>query len=94
VIGADGNGVRRLSETGSWPVWWPDGKQLGYLDTGPDGTQQIFIVPFKGGPSRPLAAIKFNGSNNPFDLSPDGALLATSNSVHLSSEIWLLQPKR
>jgi TolB protein len=94
VIGADGSGIRRLSDTGSWPVWWPGGKQLGYLDTGPDGVQQIFIVPFEGGPPRALTALKFSGSNNPFDVSPDGTALATSNWVALSSEIWLLQPQR
>ena len=94
VIRADGSGVRRISETGSWPVWWPTGKQIGYLDVGPDGEQQIFTIPSDGGPPRPLTALKFSGDNEPFDVSHNGALLAISNSVDLTSEIWLLQPQR
>ena len=94
LIGADGTGMRQLSETGSWPVWWPDGKRIGYQNTGPDGAEQIFTVAFAGGPSQPLASVGFRGTNYPFDISPDGKLLATSNTVDISSDIWLLAPGR
>ena len=92
IIGADGAGLRRLTERGGWPVWWPDGKRLGYLVIGPDGTQQVRTVPFAGGPSRPVPGLRFPGTNYPIDISPDGTLLATSNDVHLSADIWLMEP--
>lgn len=92
LIRPDGSGLRRLTETGSWPVWWPDGQRIGYLTLGPDGSQQIRVVRAAGGASAPLEAIRFDGSNYPFDISPDGRQLVTSNSVHFSSELWLLQP--
>jgi TolB protein len=94
VIGADGTGERRLAATGGWPVWWPDGKRLGYLTIGPDGAQQILTMPFRGGVAEPVRAVQFNETNLPFDVSSDGKLLATSNCVEVSSEIWLLEPRQ
>jgi Tol biopolymer transport system component len=94
VAQADGTNIRRVSETGSWPVWWPDGKQLGFLTTAPAGAQQISTVLPEGGAAKPIRGIQFSGSNNPFDVSPNGRLLATSNSVDLSSQIWMLDPQR
>jgi TolB protein len=94
VIRTDGSGLRRLSETGGWPVWWPDGKQVGYQNLGEDGSEEICTVSFTGGLYKPLRSLQFNGTNNPFDVSPDGALIATSQSELLSSDIWLLAPKR
>jgi Tol biopolymer transport system component len=91
VMGADGSGVRRLTETGSWPVWWPDGKRIGYMNIGPTGSQQFLTVSLEGGPPKPLVGLHVTGSNNPFDVSPDGKLLASSDSVRLSSQIWLLK---
>jgi Tol biopolymer transport system component len=94
LIGADGTREHRLIQTGSWPAWWPDGKRIAYLVIGPDGSEQIRTVPVEGGPSTPLSGVRFAGTNNPIDLSPDGTLLATSNSVAVSTEIWLLQLQR
>lgn len=94
LIRPDGSGLRRVTDTGSWPVWWPDGKRIAYITVGPDGSQQIRVAPAGGGPSSILRAIQFDGVNYPFDISPDGRVLATSNSVHFSSEIWLLRPGR
>jgi serine/threonine protein kinase/Tol biopolymer transport system component len=94
VVRADGTGERRLTQTGSWPVWWPDGKRIGYVATAPDGSQQIRTVPFSGGPSLPLSRLHFHGTNFPFDVSRDGSQLASSNSVPLSAEIWLLELDR
>jgi len=92
VIGFNGAGLRRLADSGAWPVWWPDGSKIGFLGAGPDGNQQIFAVPCQGGPPQPLASLRFNGVNYPFDVSPDGKTIVTSNTVHLSSEIWKLEP--
>ncbi len=93
VIRVDGTGMRQLSETGGWPVWWPDGKQLGYLNYGKDGSLEIRTVPFAGGPSKVLNFVRYNSTNNPFDISPDGTRLATTDHKVVSSDIWLLKPR-
>jgi TolB protein len=93
IIGADGTGMRRLAPTGAWPVWWPDGQRIGYQIVGPDGAQQIVAAPFEGGPAKPLRALRFKGTNNPFDVSSNGTLVATSYCADISSEIWLLEPQ-
>ena len=93
VVDADGRNERRLTETGGWPVWHPDGRQISFVAVGRNGDQEIHAVPVAGGPSRQLPNIKFNGLNHPFDISPDGAMLITSNSVHISDEIWLMEPR-
>ena len=94
VIGSDGTGERRLTDRGGWPVWWPDGRRIGYRIIGSDGNQQMVAVPVEGGESAPIGAFKFNGANEPFDISRDGSMVATTDSAHVSDEIWLLQPGR
>jgi serine/threonine protein kinase/Tol biopolymer transport system component len=93
LIGADGANQRRLTASGGWPVWWPDGKQIGYLTVGKNGGQEIQIVPLTGGAPRPLGGIRFNGTNHLFDVSPDGSMVVSSNALHVSDEIWLLEPR-
>ena len=93
VIAADGSNQRRLVDTGGWPVWWPDGKQIGYRVIGRTGSQEIHVTPLNGGPTRTLTTIRFNGSNQPFDVSPDGTRVVTSNALHVSDEIWLMEPR-
>jgi hypothetical protein len=39
-----------------------------------------------------VVPVSFGGTNEPFDVSRDGRLLATTNAVHVSSEIWVLEP--
>jgi Tol biopolymer transport system component len=94
VVNADGTGERRVTERGGWPIWWPDGKRLGYRIIGADGNQQILTVPIEGGPSTPIESLRFVGANFPFDVSRDGRLIVTTNSAHVSDEIWLLRPER
>jgi serine/threonine protein kinase/Tol biopolymer transport system component len=91
-IDADGTNERRLTTTGGWPVWWPDGKQIGYRVIGRTGDQEIHVIPAAGGAARALD-IRFNGTNQPFDVSPDGSAIVTSNAVHVSDEIWLMEPR-
>jgi Tol biopolymer transport system component len=93
LIDADGGHQRRLTATGGWPVWWPDGTQIGYLVVGRNGDQEIEVVSVAGGPSRPVARWRFNGTNHLFDVSPDGSAIVSSNAVHVSDEIWLLEPR-
>jgi Tol biopolymer transport system component len=94
LIRADGTGRRHLTETGGWPVWWPDGKQIGYQTVTSEGNEQIAVVRLDGGPPRTLNRLQFLGDNHPFDVSPDGNRLVTTNSQHLGDEIWLLEAPR
>ncbi len=92
VMRSDGTGARRLSDTGGWPVWWPDGKKIAFQIVGPDGNEQIRAVPSEGGPLQTVPSPKFDKTNFPFDISRDAKILVTTNSVHVSDEIWLLEP--
>ena len=95
LIRADGTGERRLTEAGGWPVWHPDGRQLSFIAIARSGDQEIHTVRIEGGgPPTLLTNIGFNGVNHPFDISPDGSLIVTSNSTHVSDEIWLMEPRQ
>jgi len=91
IIAADGSGQRQLTKTGGWPTWWPDGKSIGYIAVKPDGNQEIQIVSRDGGTPLSLSQMKFDGTNHPFDVSSKRQLV-TSNSIHLTTEIWLMEP--
>ena len=93
LIKADGTLQQRLTQTGGWPVWWPDGKQIGYQTVTSEGNTQIAVVRLDGGPPRTLNRLHFYGTNYPFDVSGDGTRLVTTNGQHLSDEIWLLAPQ-
>lgn len=92
LVRPDGSGLRRLTDTGGWPVWWPDGKQVGFQALGPDGNEQIRVYSIQTGEVRTLRGLTFVGSNFPFDISPDGRWLVSTNYVHVSDEFWLLEP--
>jgi Tol biopolymer transport system component len=92
VIDADGRNERRLTQEGGWPVWWP-GKGIAFLVSTLGGAQEIRVVnPANGSQSRFDAT--FIGSNHPFDISLPARTLITSNGVHISDEIWLLEPRK
>ena len=93
IIDQNGSNQRRLTETGGWPVWHADGQYVSYIAVARTGDQEIRVVAAEGGVSRLLASIRFGGVNHPFDISPDGKLLVTTNAVHVSDEIWLMEPK-
>jgi Tol biopolymer transport system component len=92
VIRPDGTAERRLTDAGGWPVWWPDGKRISYVIVRPDTTQQIQTVTLDGAISTPSVPVRFAGVNNPFDIARDGESLVTTNAVHVSSEIWVIDP--
>jgi Tol biopolymer transport system component len=94
VVRPDGSARRRVSERGGWPVWWPDGRQIAYLTVAADGNQVVEVVPFGGGSPRRMESLRYNETNYPIAISPDGQSIATTNGSHLSDEIWLLQPER
>jgi Tol biopolymer transport system component len=84
---------RRLTGEGGWPVWWPDGRRVGYIAVGPDGNEAIRVVSIDGGAPVTLP-IRLSGLNHPFAVTPDGQAIVVSDSIHVSSQIWLLQPGR
>jgi Tol biopolymer transport system component len=92
VVKPDGSGLKRVAERGGWPVWWPDGEKIGMQTVGPDGDIQISVVNVATGEAKVLPGLRFNGTNFPFAVSPDGKWLATTNSVDDEDEIWLLEP--
>jgi len=92
IVHPDGTGLRRLTETGGWAVWWPDGEQIGFQMVGPDGNERIDVFNLKTGATRTLPNLHFVGTNFPFDISRDGKWLVTTNFQHISDEIWLLEP--
>ena len=90
----DSGREQQLTSTGGWPVWMNDGAEIAYIVLGRTGNQEIHVVPARGGTPRPLGQWRFNGANHPFALSPDGTAIVTSNSRHVSDEIWLLEPSQ
>ena len=94
LVRPDGTEERRLTDTGGWPVWWPDGSKVAFRAIGEDGNQEIRLVAVSGGSPERLPGIRFAGNNLPIDVSRDGRLLATTNEVESWSEIWLLKPSR
>ncbi len=91
TIAADGTDERQLAQEGGWPVWWPDGKTIGYLAVDDKGNQQLRVIPSGGGTPRPLGAIRLLGTNHPFAVAPDGRTIVITNAEHLADEIWLLR---
>ena len=93
VIDADGRNERRLVPEGGWPAWWP-GRGIAFLAATERGGQEVQVVSLSGGPPVVLGHVKFVGGNHPFDVSRSGLSMATSNSLHVSDEIWLLEPSK
>jgi serine/threonine protein kinase/Tol biopolymer transport system component len=93
IIRPDGTGERQVTSTGGWPVWWPDGKRIAYVTIASSGVQEIRTVSIDGSSPDVLLPIRFEGANHPFDVARDGASLVTTNAVHVSSEVWMLEPK-
>jgi TolB protein len=92
LISSDGSNEQRLTNTGGWPVWWPDGKRIAYISVKPDGNQQIQTVDVKTGVIETLSQLQFEGTNFTFDVSRNGQFV-TTNSIHLATEIWIMEPK-
>jgi len=93
TIRRDGTEPRQLTREGGWPVWWPDGKQIGYIAIDAEGNQQIRVVSADGGTPRSLTSIRMLGTNHPFAVAPDGRTIVLTNAEHDSDEIWLLERK-
>ena len=94
VVRPDGSGLKRVTELGGWPVWWPRGDKIGMQTVGAGGNEEITVVTLATGETRVLPGLRFHGTNFPFDVSRDGKWVVTSNSVEESDEIWLLESER
>ncbi|HXH06389.1 MAG TPA: protein kinase [Vicinamibacterales bacterium] len=92
VVDVEGGTPRRLTARGGWPVWWPDGESIAYLEVGPHGSQELYRVPAAGGAARRLELVRYRTTNFPFDVSRDGRRLVTSTAEHVRDEIWMLRP--
>jgi hypothetical protein len=94
AVAPDGAGERRISDTGGWPVWWPDGSRLGYKVLGFDDLQRIGVVDLGSGSRIEVPRLPVVGPNSPFDISQDGRYLVITDATTLASEVWLLEPRR
>jgi serine/threonine protein kinase len=94
LIHPDGSSERRLTKEGGWPVWWPDGREIAYIAARPDGNGEIRVVSLRDGRIRRLDSVRLEGLNHPFAVFHDGLRLVVGNTVHLSDEIWVIEPKR
>jgi Tol biopolymer transport system component len=72
IVHPDGTGLRQLTKTGGWAVWWPDGEHLDFQAPGADANERIQVVSLKSSETRTLSNIHFLGTNFPFDVSRDG----------------------
>lgn len=93
IVHPDGSGLKRVAQSGGWPVWWPKGDRIGLQTIGPDGNTELSLVTLATGELRPLPGLRFSGTNYPFDVSHDGKWLVTTNTVDELDEIWLLEPR-
>jgi Tol biopolymer transport system component/tRNA A-37 threonylcarbamoyl transferase component Bud32 len=91
VIRPDGSAERRVTKTGGWPAWSHDGRTVGFITIQGDSTQRVELAPLDASAEPETVPIRFSWNNFPFDLSRDGDMLATTNSVHVSTEIWVLE---
>ena len=94
LVHPDGSGLKRVTDRGGWPVWWPGSDKIGMQTVGPDGNTEFTVVTLATGEMRVLPGLKFDGVNFPFDVSRDGKWLVTTNAQHVSDEIWLLEGKK
>ena len=93
IVRADGSEERRLTTAGGWSVWRPDGRHVVYLTLRSDETQELKSVSLDSSTPPELPLVRYHGANFPADVSRDGSL-STSNAIHTSSEIWVLDPRR
>jgi len=94
MVHPDGSGMKRVTELGGWPVWWPSGDKIGMQTVGPEGNTEFTVVTLATGEAKVLPGLRFSGTNFPFDVSRDGKWLVTTNSVDVSDEIWLLEAEK
>jgi eukaryotic-like serine/threonine-protein kinase len=90
IVRPDGSGERHITKSGGWPVWSHDSRSISYITVRSDSTQEIQTASLDSAGDSKTLPIRYTGTNFPFDLSLDGGSLATTNAVHVSSEIWVL----
>ncbi len=91
LVTPEGGVEHRITDTGGWPVWWPDGSGVAYSVVGFDDLQRVEIVPIGSRIPHPPGALPVTGRNSPFDVSRDGRSLAITESEVSAGRIWLLE---
>jgi Tol biopolymer transport system component len=87
-VAADGSGRQRLVEDGHLPTLSPDGREVAYVRSKPDG-DSLWTRPFHGGPEREiLSETQFISITGPH-YSPDGSAIAFGGTM----ERPVLSPK-
>ncbi len=83
VMDVDGGHKNQLTDNGSQPTWFPDGKQIGYKADG--GYWSVMV---EGGKKRKL--LDFGGDVGVARLSPDGKQVAFHSNRSGTRNIWLM----
>ncbi len=90
-----GGDEHRITDTGGWPVWWPNAAGVLYSVLGFDDLQRLRIAPLGARDPVSARALPVVGRNSPFDVSRDGRSLAITDSETSAGRIWLLEsPER
>lgn len=85
-------GEHRLTDSGGWPVWWPNSRAVAYTLGAFDNQQRVRLAPVTGPLPSPSPIFPVTVQNTPFDISKDGRRLVITDGEVLSSAIWLLEP--
>ncbi len=91
LVTPDGRDERRISDTGGWPDWWPDGTGVAYSVLGFDDQQRVKVAPVANRARAFPGVLPVTGSNSPFDVSKDGRSLAITDTEISTSRIWILE---
>ncbi len=91
LVTPDGRDERRISDTGGWPDWWPDGTGVAYSVLGFDDQQRVKVAPVTSRARAFPSVLPVTGSNAPFDVSKDGRSLAITDTEISTSRIWILE---
>ena len=97
VVPSSGGHPRLVAWTGdnSFPTWSPDGNWIAFTsDRAEDRNDDIYLVPFAGGPTTRVTTDAQNEAEKSLDWSPDGKWIAFArgNLEREASSIYIIRP--